>query len=299
MERAFAENHRTGEKLLACSGFESDNPNDRNTELDSKKPRHTFARAHSFAYSCSRNNCAIARERKNPMLKLHVLASGSKGNAAIAENAKTGTGVLIDCGICKRDFLERCDQAGFDPTGIEAVFITHEHGDHTKGLGVVLRGLAKIGCAPTIFANRACIDASSTLQKIADDFDISPLALGRGSIEAAGLNVLPFATSHDAAASFGFRIEASDGDAAIPTSLKGESPRNSAIYRTRRPPRSLPPLLRNLAMRGFAHPKPLSPCTSRKTTTTTTCRERRLKKDSLSPTATRASYAAIKDASRV
>ena len=52
-------------------------------------------------------------------------------------------------------------------------------------------------------------------------------------------------------------------------------------------------------MRGFAHPKPLSPCTSRKTTTTTTCRERRLKKDSLSPTATRASYAAIKDASRV
>ena len=147
------------------------------------------------------------------MLKLHVLASGSKGNAAIVENAKTGTGVLIDCGICKRDFLERCDQAGFDPTGIEAVLITHEHGDHTKGLGVVLRGLAKLGCAPTIFANRACIDASSTLQKIADDFDISPLALKQGSIEVAGLNVLPFATSHDAAASFGFRVEASDGDA--------------------------------------------------------------------------------------
>ena len=213
MERAFAENHRTGEKLLACSGFESDNPNDRNTELDSKKPRHTFARPHSFAYSCSRNNCALARERKNPMLKLHVLASGSKGNAAIAENAKTGTGVLIDCGICKRDFLERCDQAGFDPAGIEAVFITHEHGDHIKGLGVVLRGLAKLGCAPTIFANKACIDASSTLQKIADDFGISPLALEQGSIEAAGLNVLPFAISHDAAASFGFRIETPDGDA--------------------------------------------------------------------------------------
>ena len=147
------------------------------------------------------------------MLKLHVLASGSKGNAAIVENVKTGTGVLIDCGICKRDFLERCDQAGFDPAGIEAVFITHEHGDHIKGLGVVLRGLAKLGCAPTIFANKACIDASSTLQKIADDFGISPLALEQDSIEAAGLNVLPFATSHDAAASFGFRIETPDGDA--------------------------------------------------------------------------------------
>lgn len=167
------------------------------------------------------------------MLKLHVLASGSKGNAAIVENAATGAGVLIDCGICKRDFLERCDEAGFDPARLEAVLITHEHGDHTKGLGVVLRGLAKLGCAPVVYMNRACVDNSSTLQKVAGDFETAPLDaahalfLGEGASEslngasacdgrvvrAAGLRVLPFATSHDAAASFGFRIEAPDGDA--------------------------------------------------------------------------------------
>lgn len=55
------------------------------------------------------------------MLKLHVLASGSKGNAAIVENAATGAGVLIDCGICKRDFLERCDEA---PDGDALGYIT-------------------------------------------------------------------------------------------------------------------------------------------------------------------------------
>ena len=167
------------------------------------------------------------------MLKLHVLASGSKGNAAIVENAATGAGVLIDCGICKRDFLERCDEAGFDPARLEAVFITHEHGDHTKGLGVVLRGLAKLGCGPTVYMNRACVENSSTLQKITDGFQTAPLDaapalfLGESASEgrngasacdervvrAAGVRVLPFATSHDAAASFGFRIEAPDGDA--------------------------------------------------------------------------------------
>ncbi len=167
------------------------------------------------------------------MLKLHVLASGSKGNAAIVENAATGAGVLIDCGICKRDFLERCNEAGFDPARLEAVLITHEHEDHTKGLGVVLRGLAKLGCAPVVYMNRACVDNSSTLQKIVSDFETAPLDaapalfLGEGASEslngasacdervvrAAGLRVLPFATSHDAAASFGFRIEAPDGDA--------------------------------------------------------------------------------------
>ena len=147
------------------------------------------------------------------MLALHVLASGSAGNAAVVENAATGEGVLIDCGICKRDFLTRCDEAGFDPARIQAVFVTHEHGDHVKGLGVVLRGLAKLGCTPPVFAASACIGNSGALAKVAEAFNVRELVAAR-IIEAAGLRVAPFPTSHDAAASFGFRIEdAADGDA--------------------------------------------------------------------------------------
>lgn len=184
------------------------------------------------------------------MLALHVLASGSSGNAAVVENTATGAGVLIDCGICKRDFLNRCDEAGFDPGRIQAMFVTHEHGDHVKGLGVVLRGLAKIGNVPPVFAAGACTANSSALAKVAEAFDVRELttacalagnqgmanagfgdamphaavagtgqdsaarAAGDGFIEAAGMRIVPFATSHDAAASFGFRIEdAADGDA--------------------------------------------------------------------------------------
>ena len=147
------------------------------------------------------------------MLKLHVLASGSKGNAAVVENAATGAGVLVDCGICKRDFLARCDEAGFDPARIEAVVVTHEHTDHVKGLGVVLRGLAKLGCAPTVHVSEACVRNSATLQEIADAHSVAPLA-ANDPVESADIRLTPFATSHDAAASFGFRIEdAADGDA--------------------------------------------------------------------------------------
>lgn len=195
------------------------------------------------------------------MLALHVLASGSSGNAAVVENTATGAGVLIDCGICKRDFLNRCDAAGFDPGRIQAMFVTHEHSDHVKGLGVVLRGLAKVGNVPPVFATGACTANSSALTKVAEAFDVrelttacalagsrdvasaaldgtaphaaiadpghgsaayaaptgqdsAPHTAGPGAVEAAGMRIIPFATSHDAAASFGFRIEdAADGDA--------------------------------------------------------------------------------------
>ncbi len=146
------------------------------------------------------------------MLALHVLASGSAGNAAVVENTATGAGVLIDCGICKRDFLARCDEAGFDPAHIEAVLVTHEHGDHVKGLGVVLRGLVKLGCTPPVFAAGASVANSNALAKVAEAFDVREL-VANGIVEAAGLRVIPFPTSHDAAASFGFRVEhAADGD---------------------------------------------------------------------------------------
>lgn len=141
------------------------------------------------------------------MLKLHVLASGSRGNASVVENTETGHGILIDCGICKRDFFARCKEAGFDPALLDAVFITHDHGDHTKGLGVVLRGLAKLGVHPPVYAAPPIANASKAIQEATAFCGTLPFK-AEDSITAAGASVIPFVTSHDAAASFGFRIEA-------------------------------------------------------------------------------------------
>ena len=140
------------------------------------------------------------------MLKLHVLASGSKGNASVIENTQTGHGILIDCGICKRDFFARCVEAGFNPELLDAVFITHEHGDHTKGLGVVLRGLAKLGVHPHVHVNPAIFNASKAIQDATAACGTMPFK-AEDRISEAGMGIIPFATSHDAAASFGFRVE--------------------------------------------------------------------------------------------
>lgn len=147
------------------------------------------------------------------MLKLHVLASGSGGNAAIVENGTTGEGVLVDCGICKRDFFARADEAGFDLTNLRTVVITHDHSDHVKGLGVVLRGLAKAGVRPTVCSSPAVLAASAPLRDAVASVNAEHIPFAGGDrLEAAGLAVRPFRTSHDAADSCGFRFDELGGD---------------------------------------------------------------------------------------
>ncbi len=146
------------------------------------------------------------------MLKLHVLASGSAGNAAIVEDTRTSTGVLIDCGICKHELFNRAQGVGFDVRAISAILVTHEHTDHTKGIGVALRGLAKLGCAPAVYALDPVRTSSKELRDAAASCDVRSFRLGE-TLSFEGIEAHPFPTSHDASGSCGFRVESSDGDA--------------------------------------------------------------------------------------
>ena len=144
-------------------------------------------------------------------LALHVLASGSKGNASIIENTRTGECVVIDCGICKRDFLARCDEAGIGLERIGGILITHEHVDHVKGLGVVLRGMDKRGLHPLLLASERVVRASHEVQEVGELVDLRRFKAG-DDISLAGMEIHAFPTSHDCAESFGFRLMC-DGDA--------------------------------------------------------------------------------------
>lgn len=65
------------------------------------------------------------------------LGSGSRGNATLVEAG--GTRVLIDCGYAAREFVARCERLAFDPARLDAILVTHEHGDHMRGVGAVAR----------------------------------------------------------------------------------------------------------------------------------------------------------------
>lgn len=66
-------------------------------------------------------------------LRFCFLASGSKGNCLYLES--DGRALLIDCGISRRQVFLRMEAAGLKPSSLEAIVLTHEHGDHVRGCG--------------------------------------------------------------------------------------------------------------------------------------------------------------------
>ena len=62
------------------------------------------------------------------MLRFASLASGSGGNCLVAQADLTR--VLIDCGLSLTDTERRLARLGLEPADIDAILVTHEHGDH-------------------------------------------------------------------------------------------------------------------------------------------------------------------------
>ena len=73
------------------------------------------------------------------MVRMTVLASGSRGNATVVTGGRTT--VLVDAGVSCREIVKRMHAAGEDPGSLDAILITHEHQDHVQGLSVLARRL--------------------------------------------------------------------------------------------------------------------------------------------------------------
>src|SRR2546423_15165341 len=72
-------------------------------------------------------------------MKLTVLGSGSTGNAVLIVAGDTH--VLVDAGLSAKEIARRLSLVGEDVQQLDAVLVTHEHGDHAGGFRVLLNSL--------------------------------------------------------------------------------------------------------------------------------------------------------------
>ena len=129
---------------------------------------------------------------------LFPLASSSKGNSTYIGTEREG--ILIDAGIGPRVFQSALALGGInDYRSIRAVFVTHEHSDHVKGL---LKLTERIDVP--VYGSR------ETLAELIRKNIVSPRTklyeINRKTVEAAGMEIKSFTTSHDSAHSLGYRI---------------------------------------------------------------------------------------------
>ena len=127
-------------------------------------------------------------------MKVSVLASGSTGNVTLIQTKQHN--ILMDAGLSGKKTKLLLEQVGVDIQTIDLVFISHDHHDHSGGLGVLMRRYPQINA----FAN------SGTWQYLSETGKIGKLPVNQintfepGKTKTFGdLEVTSFATSHDAA----------------------------------------------------------------------------------------------------
>lgn len=133
-------------------------------------------------------------------IHLHILASGSKGNAAVVEGP-TGS-VLVDCGISRRELHRRADAADCDLSRVEAILVTHEHTDHTSGLPVVCKHFDG-----PVYATVGTAHARQALAAL----PFTPIARNM-TLSLGGMRIQAFPLSHDVSDPICFRFEVWEQD---------------------------------------------------------------------------------------
>ena len=70
-------------------------------------------------------------------MRVHVLGSGSEGNAIVLEGPRQR--ILVDAGFGIRELARRMKSVDVAPESISALIVTHEHIDHVRGAGASAR----------------------------------------------------------------------------------------------------------------------------------------------------------------
>ena len=142
------------------------------------------------------------------MARFCTLCSSSGGNATYIGTASHG--ILIDAGTNCKQLKLAMQRVGLDPAAVKAIFVTHEHADHTGALRV--------------FASRQKIPVYATGGTLSGllgagvaDGSFYTEKMLRTGVDVEDIHVSFFHTSHDAKESCGFRVELPDRTVGVAT----------------------------------------------------------------------------------
>src|SRR5512143_33007 len=152
---------------------------------------------------CPRPLCYLLRVR------VCLLASGSGGNACVVESGRTR--VLVDAGLSAKEIEKRLCARGVAPETIAAIFLTHEHGDHSIG---ALTFAARFGCS--IFATAGTAAALGLEGNLFSPF-VRMESCREGRVGDIGFR--PLATPHDSNESVAYAFEADDARMVVASDL--------------------------------------------------------------------------------
>lgn len=118
-------------------------------------------------------------------MRFASLGSGSKGNATIVEYQDTC--ILIDCGFSIKQTEQRLERLNRCPKDISAILVTHEHGDHIRGvLPLAKKYQLKVYMT------------AGTAKTVGQKLDNVELIDSHSEFQCGAIRVTPVAVPHDA-----------------------------------------------------------------------------------------------------
>ena len=133
-------------------------------------------------------------------MKITILASGSKGNCTLVET--NNSKFLIDIGISYKMLKYRLERCKLKTSEIDAIFITHEHIDHIKGLEVFIKKHDM-----DVVLSAGTYEGIVRERQIGTFFKRFNIVKNGDEIYLNETLIKPFLVSHDANEPFGYIIE--------------------------------------------------------------------------------------------
>ena len=120
------------------------------------------------------------------------IASGSSGNCIYVGSDRTN--LLVDAGISNKRIEQGLNEIGIKGSELSGILITHEHSDHTRGLGVLAR---KYGVP--VYSTRETLEEIAGMKSLGEYPKelLKPIAPD-GDFTVGDLTVKPFRVDHDA-----------------------------------------------------------------------------------------------------